>query len=613
MRVGQAREPIVEPRGRASTWCLIVGESILVLLGAGLVAATAGLALGVRVGGWAIVPAAVGSAGFTAAAWRREGAPRTFARTALTLAACWSLIVLGGVAVASVHDTSTDGRHYQAESVFAIADGWNPLRDPALHWPPQDPSIWTNTYAKGPWILGAVVLDATGSIESVKVVGIAVLVAAALVSFTALSAAGLTVWSASALAAALALSPVVSAQLSTHMVDGVMSSVLLACLMLALLTVWAGPAPPELAALAAGLLLLVNVKFTGVFLAVVVVGGSLLASRALAGATHRRLARATAGLCAVVTSGVLLVGFNPYVTNTLRHGHPLYPIYGPHARNVETMEEGGSLRDHSAIRRLAESVAGASSVGPKAPRLKAPFTFASNEWSAFRFSEVRLGGFGPLFSGGLILAALAGIAVWVTRVRRARPLPSTARGFLVAAGLGVVATLATRDSFLARLVPELWFAPLLVLAAALVTRGGRVLNAVAALGVALLLANAVGVSFAALRWSVKDSNRQDKSLQALRLTNSERYFRGLSSPLDAEFGVWERAERRRLREARVGFRAVRRASCATGIFLTIDGKISLVVTATTHRPVTGVLFCDTTPAGAAGVTSPSFSSGAARP
>ena len=37
-------------------------------------------------------------------------------------------------------------------------------------------------------------------------------------------------------------------------------------------------------------------------------------------------------LCALVA--MLGLGYNPYVTNWLRHGHPLHPVYGPHSLDI---------------------------------------------------------------------------------------------------------------------------------------------------------------------------------------------------------------------------------------------------------------------------------------
>lgn len=273
--------------------------------------------------------------------------------------------------------------------------------------------------------------------------------------------------------------PVASTQLLTDYVDGQLASVLTAGSAFAIAALAGGGAVP-LVGLAACGLLLTGPKFTGVVYAV------LLAAFAGAAAWRASRPRATAtaeAMAVAVAVGAGFVGWNPYVTNWRERGHPFYPLAGRGALDIVTGQAVPSFLARLRVERLAISVfARSSNERDEPPQLKVPFTVGP-ETALFVVPDVRIGGFGPLFSGALVLAVLATVlAAW----RRPRTAP--ALGAVVAGAL-LASALVNPHAWWARYAPQVWLVPVALAVGAAAARA-RVPTVVAALALTVLVADA---------------------------------------------------------------------------------------------------------------------------
>ncbi len=558
--------PAPRDLSRRGQWCLLLGSSLLVLLAAVFVTGFVGLVLRIQVGWWVLVPAIAAQACFATVGWRRAGAARPLRMVVATLIVCWLVIVATGALSTLVSDTSVDGRHYQSETTRAVARGWNPERDGPLF--PKDVPYQPDAAPKAPAIVGATVFHITENIDTTRLFGASLLIAAALVAIAGLEAAGAGPWLSIVGGLVLALNPVALAQTGTAMVDGVVSSVLLASLMLALLWVWRHPPIVVLPPLAAALVLLVNTKFTGlVYVGLIVLPVVFIAG--LVARSGRRLIVMLGGVVLVALVAMIGLGYNPYVTNYLRYDHPLHPIYGPHSLDIGAQYRTGELNDVSQPEQLALSVFGKSTAGNGDPQIKIPLVFDTAEWSSFRSPSVRIGGFGPWFSGGLIIAFAALIAACIARLVRKRApgverISPQAYGLLGAAGVCLLATIVQPSAFLARFAPQLWFVPGFIAVAVVLFVGVRIVQAIAWVALGVLLANAGGVAVSTVVWDVRDTNREAASLARLRRL----------SPLEANFSSWQRSEARRLRENGIRFVAVDRVTCPIPYVLSVAGGLT---------------------------------------
>jgi hypothetical protein len=558
------------PISRLGGWCLLVGTSLIVLFAATFATGFVGLMFDVRVGWWVLIPAIAAQVGFTVLAAARvptESDPARQAPTVLAVVAVgWVVIVAAGLASQLVSDTSVDGRHYQSETTRAVARGWNPVRQGPLF--PSDRPYQPDATPKSSAIVGATVLRITNSIEATRLVGAVLLIAAAAIAIAGLEGAGAKRWLAIIGGLTLSLNPVALAQLGTAMVDGIVSSLLLATVLLSLLWIWRHPPILVLPPLAGGLVLLVNTKFTGlVYVGLIIIPVIVVAG--LVAHVGRRLLAMLGAVVACTLLAVLVLGYNPYVTNLLRHEHPLHPLYGPDSLDIGAQYRTGEFTDKSEPERLFLSVFSASATGTAEPERKTPFRFDTSEWSAFRSPGVRIGGFGPWFSGGLLLALAAflgsvvALLIGKARIGKAGVSPQ-AYALVSVAGICLVATLVQPSAFLARFAPQLWFVPTLLAIAVLLVVGTRLLQAIAWLALGVLMVNALGVAGATAVWDVRDTDREKTSLDRLRAL----------SPLQANFSSWRQSEARRLREHGIRFVAVDRVVCPIPFVLSVAGGLT---------------------------------------
>ena len=559
------------------------GASIMVLLGLVLIGAVAGELVKQRPGPWLVAFAAAGQLGYLAWATRPDRTPTRVLVVGAAFAITWITILIAGIALGQIRDTSVDGPHYQGESVRQIARGWNPLHSPELRSTDLQPLVFTNSYAKGPWYLEATVMRAGGDFESSKLVNALTAVGAVLLAYSMFRKLGRAVWLSLLGAALLGANPVVSFEIGTHMTDGLTVMVLTATFALAVFAFTKHDTRMVMPALILSLLLLVNTKATGIIMAGVMVFGTLFVAALVTRSwTEHR------GLLVIVAStivvGILVVGFNPYVMNVIRHGNPAYPVLGTtYGDQLEKFEVGPLDEDPAPIRLPISLMSRSGNVRT----LKIPFTFTTGEWKIFQHNRPTVGGFGPLFGGALLLAALASAVALIRRPReRNSPLTNLV---LIGAALGVISALLIPVASSARLGPQVWMVPILaMLAVSGATQTRSSVRVLAVLVLAVLMVNAAGVAALAVRGQRIRSSELDASLRRVR---------ALPGPLDAEFGVWPSAEQHRLSDAGIRFTARRNVTCADGYLLTAGSRLVRVNSSFIKRPVSGTLLCPAAPIG----------------
>ena len=435
-----------------------------------------------------------------AAGWRFAGDRATFVRAAGGLTV---LALVGGAFGEFLLDFSGDGQWYHLPAILALAEGWNPFQIPVLaDWNREfaqalarrdindlPTSGYVQHYAKGAWIISAAAFRATGLLEATKVLNLFYLVAVYWYALALLQRLNVGRTWRHVLAAAFAVNPVSLYQAPSFFVDGHVASLCALCVLVSL-EYLRRPRPQPLLLLAACVVLLVEVKFTGVVFAVALVAAmSFLAW--FSGRRSALLIHASTGAAAVLI-GVLLLGYQPYVTNVEQHGHPFYPALGHgDGRNVQWNTAPPQFLAMNRAEKLVRSTFAYSS-GGEMPRWKPPFTVSKDELYVFFNTEPRYGGFGPLF-GSALLIALPAFALARAKTRQA---PWRVGAYLSAAV--TAAALLNPEAWWARLSPQIWLVPV-ILATALVVGAVGWPRRAAALLIATLLANALLV--AGLNWS----------------------------------------------------------------------------------------------------------------
>ncbi len=370
----------------------------------------------------------------------------------LVLAALLALFVLyTSYDIASrFFDISWDGMAYHQGAILLLLEGWNPLTEPI----PKHVAYATQieAYPKAVWLIAAAIQQIDGDLEAAKGLHFVLAAAAFFLLFGAfLKLHRLSAWAAGLLSVTAALNPVVIYQSLSFYVDGLLGSLFTALIALSILLLykfrWR-----LVVIFSMVLILLINTKQTGILYGAL---GclTLLAMLWTRNGPWLQVSGAT------LASGLLaigLFGYSPYVTNTLEHGHPLYPIFGGERADFELGHRPPGLDEISGPERLFHSTLAKPTLAPKQePELKIPFLTNSDEIKIFRGADIRLGGWGVLFSGGLMLGIIGLLLVW------AAPKGYRSVGLVLLFGV-IFTVLANPEAWWARFAPQWVLVPLIV-------------------------------------------------------------------------------------------------------------------------------------------------------
>ncbi len=367
-----------------------------------------------------------------------------------------SLVAIG-VLCGLMADISADGATYHTEAVLGLERGINPVTTPF----PGPMAMWTNHYPKLTWYFAAAVAKTTGNFQLGK-------------SYTLLLALGCWVYArrwlrhmgvrpgcATLTATAMAANPVTMSQMVSMYLDGAMASLLTLAVLACVALVFGEKRWLDCAVLASVSVMLVSTKFTGLaYLAVLwaATGLCMLVRERGRGWRQQVASLRPLGLTVAVTVfiGVLVLGFNPYVTNMERGLHPMYPLAGPGhidimAHHISPVAFTDPRRNR--VQNLVTSVMSRSQPNLEAPAWKVPFTTSVREIRSFAAPDVHLAGWGVFFSGVL----LASIVMWVY----GRGWRASAAS--LAAGLVLLTVLVNPYAWWARFAPQMALLPVFLL------------------------------------------------------------------------------------------------------------------------------------------------------
>lgn len=415
---------------------------------------------------------------------------RTVRGAAVGLLAVLALAALCLALASRLIDVSYDGQEYHFDATYALAHGWNPYHAALDAFvPPGAPVLpWPQHYPIGAWLLQAMAWTLGVPFAAAKGMLWLPTAVVAPIWLRVLRDEGLD-WPASiVLALTAAASPVALAQLGSAYVDGFVGSLAACFIGLAVIALRCGDWRAMLSALAC-LGLAVDTKFNAI-----PIFGAATASICVILLLRRQAAIALrfGALClATLSLVVLTIGFHPYVGNTLDHGNPFYPVMGAPEYEVNSALLPPELKRLPDIALFMGTTF--SAVGQPPGTLVPPF--APQDLSRYGYPDASIGGWGPLFSGALVLALVL-IAVLIAR-RSAQASQSAQGALVIAAGL-VLSAVVTPYMWWPRFVPQLWLALLLIAAAGILSmpRAARWIGWACAI---VLLANSALMTVASAR------------------------------------------------------------------------------------------------------------------
>jgi len=451
------------------------------------------------------------------------------------------LTVLAIAVSAAFYDLSWDGQWYHQVGVYRIARGWSPLKVPMEEFARHNQQ-WVRHYAKGPWYVGAAVMALFGHIEWGKFVTWITLDAAFLAVLAACLDAGIRRWRAVAVGAVVALNPVVTCQILSYLVDGLMVS-FLACYAAALFSGFRRANPLVVFVGTAAVICSINTKFTGLlFLCFICAGGVLYCLIKRRGILWRFI-----GLnLAAIVLGTVVFGYNPYVSNTIHRGHPFYPIMGSEAYPslseqgndpIARYETPHNMLGRNRLVRFGYAIFGRPGAQPfhdgADARLMWPFLVPPKDLALYRFHDIRIAGFGPFFSGALLVGLF--LTAWLL-------FNSTLPRLLIGVSYLILAAslLISVHTWWARYGPQMWWFPIVPIVAIFWGSRSRIQTNLAWGLVGILLVNAVIVAAVRLNWEVASTRTLHQQLVELRDSGKEIEIdmQWFGEPVGERFKTW---------------------------------------------------------------------------
>jgi hypothetical protein len=387
----------------------------------------------------------------------------------------------------SFYDISWDGQVYHQEAVIQLANGWNPFHQ--ISSPEEVHKIWLTHYAKGSWVDAAALYQLTHSIETSKAFNILFIISSFFLGISALiNIPRINVAQSLILSGLLAFNPVSICQSLSFYIDGQQASLLVSLLAISYLLIVRTEYIRLLNVVyLANICILANIKFTSLVYASILIF-SLIVWLLIKRNSQLAVKVVIVGSLSLLL-GVGFIGYNPYVTNTFYHGHPFYPLAGANkidiiSTNIPKNFIGKNRLEKLFLSTFSES---ASTYPPEASKLKLPLTIQSvKERECFTNTDVRVAGFGPLFSGAILLSLIACL------LSLRRDLIKT-RMTVLLASLLMSSILINPEAWWARYVPQLWMLPLLFSILALSLKS-KILNFLGYGIIVVLLANILIVS-----------------------------------------------------------------------------------------------------------------------
>ncbi|MEF3302706.1 hypothetical protein [Paenibacillus sp. GYB003] len=408
------------------------------------------------------------------------------------------------------YDLSYDGQTYHQEGILQMAAGWNPFYDKPLGEQGVPYAIWIDHYAKAGETIAAALYAVTGQIELSKVFNFALILASFFLSFAALAEClprkkGL----AAVFALLLACNPVSMYQSLSFYVDGQLGSLLISLAALGVL-VYLRYSHYLMVAFALCMALTINNKFTAIAYVGIFCIGLILAL--YIAQKHDVLKKMFVAMTAATIIGVVILGFNPYVTNTVRDHNPFYPLAGEDAKDVVAAFTPTSFMTMNRVEEAIVSYfsqAEGNSTKRDATTLKTPFTVKMEELKYYGIPDTAISGFGPLFSGVLVLCLLVLVMSFLFNI----PRTMVVLGLLAILFASVFINYA---AWWARYVPHLWLLPFIIALLGFSFEERKVIRGVSWLMVGVLFVNVALVSYSYFNLQ-SDANRNLKrQLQTLK-------------------------------------------------------------------------------------------------
>lgn len=401
-----------------------------------------------------------------------------------------------------IYDTTSDGNTYHKLAVGSMKNGWNPLYGSCKDFTKEDGNaltinegninyLWADHYAIGTEIIGANVYAFSGNIETGKVYNVVMMYACFGIALGYLCVERkLNVVKALIISFVLAVNPITLTQWGTYYVDTTLLTALFITL-IELLSISKDKIEgkkclEKYLILGMSIALCANAKFTGLAYEAAFCGTFYLYWLVRLRKNKEQLKKSfifdTAFYIIAVVITVAVIGGSSYLMNTIKYKHPFYPLYGEgHVENMVNREIPESASSKSYIEQFIISIFSEGiNVSPAyypeggiEPVNKVPFTFTKEELSRYCIPDIRMGGFGPLYSGIFIITLIVIVGMIADFIKNKKIDELVQLLIIVILSVAMVAVLG--GGYWARYIPYIYFISIMALTY-LMEKKNKVLN-----------------------------------------------------------------------------------------------------------------------------------------
>ncbi len=419
-----------------------------------------------------------------------------------------------------IYDTTSDGNTYHKLAVGSMKNGWNPLYGSCKDFTEEEGNaltvnegninyLWADHYAIGTEIIGANVYAFSGNIETGKVYNLIMMYVCFGVSLGYMfTEKKLHIVKALVISIVLAINPITLTQWGTYYVDTTVLTALFVTL-IELLSISKDKSENKRCLekyfiLGMSIALCSNAKFTGLAYEVAFCGSFylywLIKLRKNKDVLKKEFVFNTIFYIIAGMITIAVIGGSSYLMNTIKHKHPFYPLYGEnHVENMVNKEIPESVSKRSYIEQFLVSVFSEGiNVSPAyypeggiEPVLKVPFMFTKEELGRYCIPDIRMGGFGPLYSGIFIITLIVIIVMIIDYIRNKKIDELIQLLIITILSVAMVAILG--GAYWARYIPYVYFISVMALTY-LMEKRKKIINVCAIVFAAIFIGNTLMVA-----------------------------------------------------------------------------------------------------------------------
>lgn len=402
----------------------------------------------------------------------------------LLISSMIAILVFAGAITFSgnLYDLSVDGNFYHKLAIGSLKNGWNPVYENnedfnkeqgnAIDIEQGSGVLWTDHYTKGNWTFSAVIYSFTENIESGKCITILLMYICFTLIMSYLSKKINLIFSI-IIGLLLVINPITIVQATNYYIDGDLGLSLF-IILYALIAITdkncIDSKFEKFMILACSLIICINVKFTGlafagIFCLLFYIYWLYNSKKDSKEQFIKNIKFYTIFYIITVLISVCIVGYSSYVRNTIEHKNPLYPLFGKDKADIITTMQPNYFSQRNVIQKFmisifskGENVTYSYERDDIKPTIKVPFTFTKQELSNYNIPDIRIGGFGPWFSGILIISVIITIYAYYDMIKNKRKNIIVPYSLIL---LGIVILLFIIDgNWWARYTPYLYLVPI---------------------------------------------------------------------------------------------------------------------------------------------------------